>query len=88
MPKRKSKKTIEIEDEPTSTATETYAHGSLQNGDTPPPHVAAHIAEIAKRNPYASMPTDELEALARELRQEYMKLLQVEEVLRSRHAVW
>ena len=72
MPKKRKKAVETIEDESTSTATEAYTHGSLQNGDIPPPHVAAHLAHIAETNPYAHMPQDELEALARQLRQEWL----------------
>ena len=84
MPKKKTK-AVEVE---TDEDAEEYVHGSLLRGDTPPAHVAAHIAHIAATNPFAHMTTDELTALARELREAGEQLRLVEAVLLSRSSVW
>lgn len=91
MPKRKAKsKPVELDEDETlsSDHIETYSHGSLAKGDTPPPWVAAAIAGVLKDNPYKDMPQEELEALAYELRQAELKSRLVQAVLCARNSVW
>jgi hypothetical protein len=86
MPK-KSKKTKPV-DLDTDETIEDYSHGSLKNGDIPPTSIAAAIADTLRDNPYANVPTDELEELARKLYQATLQLRLVERVLQARHSVW
>jgi hypothetical protein len=86
MPKRK--KPVEIDEDAPSDLIEEYTHGSLFNGDTPPDWVARAIADALRDNPYADVPTDELRALARDLRKAVEQLSLVERVLCARNSAW
>ena len=87
MPRKK--KSVELdEDEPSSEPIEEYAHGSLANGDVPPPHIAKAIENQLRDNPYANVSTDELKALALELYRTTRQLSLVESVLQARNSAW
>jgi hypothetical protein len=84
---RKKKSAAEV-DEPVEEQAEPYTHGSLAKGDVPPDWVARAIADTLRGNPYASVPTDELRVLAKELYRAREQLALVENVLCARNSVW
>ena|SRR2546428_306654 len=47
-----------------------WLHGSLRNGDTPPPGLATNIAAMLEGNPYKDTSSVELEQLLRPIRNE------------------
>ncbi len=92
MPKRKSKP-VEFDEDETPSPTDTdpveaQEHGSLRNGDIPPPGIAAAIEAILRDNPYTNTPQEELEALALTLYDATHTLRLVEQVLQARNSVW
>src|SRR5262249_23194358 len=90
-PRKKKKKTpieIDAEEDTPSDPIEDYPHGSHFKGDTPPPWVAACIEGMLAGNPYRDMPTDELEAIARDLYPARERLALIERVLCARSSAW
>ena len=88
---RKTKKTpveIDAEEDTPSDPVDDYPHGSHFHGDTPPPCIAARIEDMLAGNPYRDVPTDELEALAKELYKAREPLALIEKVLCARSSVW
>ena len=88
MPKKAKAKSVEIDEDAPSEPIEAYTHGSLYLGDTPPEWVARAIADALRDNPYASVPTDALKALARELYKAVEQLSLVQRVLCARNSAW
>ena len=90
MPRGKKKTPVEIdaEEDAPSEPTEEYAHGSHFKGDTPPAWVARCIESMLAGNPYRDTPTDELQAIAKELYKAREQLALIEKVLCARSSAW
>jgi hypothetical protein len=96
MPKKRSKTVasskkaveLDLDDDVSSDPIEEYSHGSLYNGDTPPDWVARAIANALEGIPYKDVPTPDLEALSRDLREAVEKLSLVNRVLQARQSAW